>query len=202
MRESEKREHLNNFKNALLNVAPEYFGIRAIEGRIDISERAFAYELYHQLRLVYTGRIHYVNGELRKGLSFLPNYGRDDALIPDLVVHQHETTQEDIIAVEIKTNPQVTGPELIEDLQKLELYTRPGQGYLNYHIGILLVINSNFRQRLNNMRTENRERIIELLSYHRIGIWNIANAIPNIDSGSHVSLNPECLDIIRRDNVE
>ena len=156
MTEDEKLYHLKNFKTALLSVAPEYFGIPAIEGQIHLNERAFAFELYHQLRLIYTGNNWYVNGELRKGLTFQPNYQLDKTLIPDLVVHHHETTDNDIIAVEIKSDPNVTGPELIEDLEKLEIYTRPGAGYLNYHIGILLVTNCNFKQKLANMRKINR----------------------------------------------
>lgn len=202
MTEDEKGYHLDNFRNALLGIAPEYFRIPAINDRINIIERAFAYELYHQLRLIYNGRNWYVNGELRKGLTFMPEYGQDNTLIPDLVIHHHETTTEDIIAVEIKTNPDVTGPELIEDLEKLELYTRPGNGHLNYQIGILLIANSNFRDKLQRMRSENRQRIIELLNFHRIGIWNIDRPILALDNEGEMRLNDDCLEVIRRDNIE
>lgn len=201
MTEDEKLYHLKNFKTALLSVAPEYFGIPAIEGQIHLNERAFAFELYHQLRLIYTGNNWYVNGELRKGLNFQPNYQLDKTLIPDLVVHHHETTDNDIIAVEIKSDPNVTGPELIEDLEKLEIYTRPGAGYLNYHIGILLVTNCNFKQKLANMRKINRNRIIELLNFHRIAIWNISFPMPLDDYGDRMRLREDCLKIFRRNNI-
>ncbi|MTI24573.1 hypothetical protein, partial [Fulvivirga kasyanovii] len=144
MSEREKKDHLNKFKNALLNVSPEYFGIPAIHGQVHMNERAFAYELYHQLRKIYNGSNWYANGELRKGLTLLPNYEQDNTLIPDLVVHHHKTTTNNIMAIEIKSTPTVTGSQLIQDLKKLEIFTRPGEGYLNYHIGILLVINSSF----------------------------------------------------------
>lgn len=202
MTEEEKLYHLDNFKNALLHVSPEYFGIPAIQGQVHMNERAFAFELYHQLRMIYTGRNWYVNGELRKGLTFMPNYQQDETLIPDLVIHHHETTTNNIIAVEIKSNPDVTGPQLIEDLEKLEIYTRPGEGHLNYHIGILLVINSNFREKLNNMRVENRNRIIELLNFHRIAIWNINEPISRNNHGDNIQLTEECLEIIRSHNIE
>ncbi len=202
MTEDEKIYHINNFKTALLNVSPEYFGIPAIQGQIHLNERAFAFELYHQLRLIYTGHNWYVNGELRKGLTFLPNYQLDNTLIPDLVVHHHETTDNDIIAVEIKSDPNVTGPELIDDLEKLEIYTRPGNGHLNYYIGILLVTNCNFRDKLSTMRIENRNRIVELLNFHRIAIWNINTPIPLDDFGDRMRLREDCLEIIRRHNIE
>ena len=198
---SEKQFHLNNFQRALLNVAPEYFGIPAIQGQVHMNERAFAYELYHQLRLIYQNQSWYVNGELRKGLTLLPNYQQGDTLIPDLVIHQHKTTTEDVIAVEIKSNPYVTGSQIIEDLEKLEIYTRPGDGYLNYHIGILLVINSNFRYKYSRMRPENKCRIIELLEFHRIAIWNINNPVIEKDLGCNVILRSDCLDIIRSNTI-
>ncbi|MBI1267047.1 MAG: hypothetical protein GC193_06390 [Cryomorphaceae bacterium] len=202
MTEDQKIYHLNNLKTALLSVAPEYFGIPAIQGQIHLNERAFAFELYHQLRLIYTGHNWYVHGELRKGLTFLPNYQLENTLVPDLVVHHHETTDNDIIAIEIKSDPKVTGPELIEDLEKLEIYTRPGDGHLNYQIGILLVTNCDFRNKFSNMRVENRNRIIELLDFHRIAIWNINIPIPGDDYGDRIRLREDCLEIIIRHNIE
>ena len=203
MTENEKEYHINNFRNALLSVAPEYFGIPALQGQIHINERAFSYELYHQLRLVYNGSNWYVNGELRKGLFFMPAYGQENTLVPDLVIHEHQTTTEDIIAIEIKTNPNVTGPEIIKDLEKLEIYTRPGAGYLNYHIGIMLVVNSNFRDKFEHMRTNNTERIKELLNFHRLAIWNIETPTPiPVEGDITVQLNPDCLEIIRSENIQ
>lgn len=46
MTEGEKQYHLDNFKNALLHVSPEYFGIPAIHGQVHMNERAFAFELF------------------------------------------------------------------------------------------------------------------------------------------------------------
>lgn len=202
MTEDQKLYHLENFKTALLNVAPEYFGIPSIQGLIHLNERAFAFELYHQLRLIYNGCNYYVNGELRKGLTFLPNYQLENTLIPDLVVHRHETNDENIIAVEIKSDPNVTGTELIEDLKKLEIYTRPWPGYFDYKIGILLVTNCHFRTKLTNMRSVNREKLIELLNYHRIAIWNIYKTDSKNNNGSETQLKEDCLDIIRSYNIE
>ena len=202
MTEDEKRIHINNLKTALLNVAPEYFGIPAIQCQIHLNERAFAYELYHQLRMIYNGYNYYVNGELRKALTFLPNYQLDKTLIPDLVVHQHLTTDNNLIAIEIKSDPNVTGPKLIEDLEKLEIYTRPGVEHLNYHIGILLVTNCNFQKKLLKMRDENRKRIFEFLDFERIAIWNINIPVPLEDTGTRIRLKEDCLNIIKRNNIE
>lgn len=99
MKELEKKRQLCNFRNALLNVAPEYYGIPALNGQIHMNEKAFAFELYHQLRSCYGQDNWYVNGELRKGLNFLPCYKQNRTLIPDLVIHQHETTTNNIIAI-------------------------------------------------------------------------------------------------------
>lgn len=63
MKTREKLRHIRKFKNALLNVSPEYFGIPTMQGGIHMNERAFAYELYHQLRLIYNGLNWYVNGD-------------------------------------------------------------------------------------------------------------------------------------------
>jgi len=202
MAKSFKDEHLTKFKTALLNVAPEYFKIPAIQGQIHLNERAFAFELYHQLRLVYAGHNWYINGELRKGLTFLPSYQLDNTLIPDLVVHHHTTTDNNIIAIEIKSNPKVTGYEVINDLEKLEIYTRPGEDCLNYQIGILLITNCDFMKKFLNMRIQNRTRIIELLNFHRIAIWNINVPLPLNDCGGSVKLSEDCLKIIRINNFE
>jgi hypothetical protein len=194
---TEKILHLRNFKNALLRVSPEYFGIPALNGKIDLIERAFAYELYHQLRLVYHGQNWYVNGELRKGLTFFPSYQLNKTLIPDLIIHKHGTTSENILAVEIKVNPRVTIAEIISDLKKLELYTRPGDKFLNYSIGILLLINLNFRERIQLMKSKSRDRINKLLNFHRIAIWNIHKPLPVCSHGINLTINTKCLEIYR-----
>lgn len=202
MKEAEKKIHLDNFKRALLNVAPEYFGIPAIENQIHLNERAFAFELYHQLRAIYNGHNWYANGELRKCLTLLPNYNSTRTLIPDLVVHHFQTTDNNIIAIEIKSNDKVTGPQLISDLTKLEQYTRPSRGFLNYHIGILLAINFDFRHKYYNMSKRIRDRIMTLLGFHRIAIWNIITPVPMEETGSRIRLRENCLRVIKQNDLE
>ena len=202
MNHREKKDHLDKFKCALLKICPEYFGIPALDGKIHMNERAFAYELYHQLRSLYNEDTYYVNGELRKGLTIMPNYQLDVTIIPDLVIHQHTTTTDNVIAVEIKSNPDVTGPQIIEDLKKLELYTRPGALFLDYHIGILLVINCDFYQKFSKMNISNRQEIFELLNYTRIAIWNVNVPIPYKEdkSTNSLQLKDDCLTIIQSKN--
>ena len=118
---NEKLFHLHNIRTTLLSVALEYYGVPAIQGQIHLNERAFGFELYHQFKLIYIGHNWYVNGKLRIGLTFQPNYQLDKTLVPDLDIHHHETMDNDIIAVEMKVDPDVTGAELIEDLELLEI---------------------------------------------------------------------------------
>jgi hypothetical protein len=194
----EKARHLSMLRNALLNIAPEYFKTQSLNGRVQIEERIFAYELYHQLRIAYSGWNWYINGEFRKGLSFLPDYGLTNTLVPDLVIHEHGTTVNNAVVIEIKTDPGVTGSQIIEDLKKLEIYTRPGTGFLDYKIGVMLIVNSNFTQKFQGMREENQVAIREMLDYGRTAIWNISVPETRETSGSEVRLNEGCLSIIHR----
>lgn len=204
MNEHEKVKHLEQFKQALLAVSPEYFKVTKLNNDgFQFIERAFSYELYHQIRKSYgVNENWYANCEFRKGLRFLPNSLDNRTFIPDLIIHQQDNIAENILAVEIKTNPHVTGPELVHDLEKLEIYTRPGANCLNYHIGILLIVNSDFRSKFEKMREVNRAQIKKLLMYNRISIYNIAQPITIETSGVEMPLSDECLKIIRFDNLE
>ncbi len=87
-------------------------------------------------------------------------------------------------------------------MEKLEIYTRPGKDCLNYQIGILLITNCDFMKKFLNMRIQNRIRIIELLNFHRIAIWNINVPLPLNGCGGSVKLSEDCLKIIRINNFE
>jgi hypothetical protein len=98
-----KEQAIYRFKNALLRVAPDYFCVELPDGSHAYQERIFAYELYHQVRLQFTEHW-YVNGEFRKGLSLVPRVDRRDWVIPDLVIHQPATTENNLVVVEIKSS--------------------------------------------------------------------------------------------------
>mgnify|MGYP001777934248 CR=1 FL=1 len=83
--------YMQDFVEALLNVEPRYimYPIKGKEERVKQIERIFAYEFYHQYRLImqtkpdlYSGI--YLNGEISKADSIYDNVLK---CYPDLVLH-------------------------------------------------------------------------------------------------------------------
>ena len=206
-----KEEHNERFRKALLSVLPEYFATPTMQKRLSKHflqvnklriERIFAYELYHQLRKHYQNSNHYVSGEFIKGLAFFPDYNRSNTIIPDIIIHQFKTTRENALAAEIKSTPSLSVQQILDDLENLELLTRPGNGALNFEIGILLIINYDFQLKFTKMRIENKRRIRKALKKSRSSIWNIA--VPKVmkehGTDSEIKLQEDCLKIYKSDD--
>lgn len=143
------------------------------------NERDFAYELYHQIRLLklpprvevtcetskrrfnYNDRI--INDPLIRKYFFVDEVNENVRIhrYPDLLIHEYETTRSQLLAIEIKKN--FTRTSLKRDLAKLAVYCYGG---LKYHHGVLIILN------------RNRENIIEipdlkemLVQFPQIEIW-------------------------------
>jgi len=178
-----KEVALDRFTCALLSVAPDYFCVKLPDGSQAFQERIFAYELYHQLRLQFKENW-YVNGEFCKGLSLVPRVNRTNWIIPDLVIHQPATIENNLVAVEIKSSQNLAPKDLLADLQKLEMYTDPKQG-LGFCIGIMLIVNSDFNHVFSRASDDLKASIAQTLDKGpRVAVWNIASPKPDIN-GNH-----------------
>jgi hypothetical protein len=194
-----KEQAIDRFKNALLRVAPDYFCVGLPDGSQAYQERIFAYELYHQVRLQFTEHW-YVNGEFRKGLSLVPRVNRRDWVIPDLVIHQPATIENNLVAVEIKSSQNLAPTDLLADLQKLEMFTDPKQG-LGFCIGIMLIVNSDFNHVFSRASDDLKASIAKILEKGpRVAIWNIASSVADGDYGDG-RLRSNCLTIFKACDV-
>ncbi|PPD49751.1 MAG: hypothetical protein CTY16_03200 [Methylobacter sp.] len=196
--ESERKRIIDNCKAALLSVAPNYFCAPLPGGDKIFSERMFAYEFYHQLRIKFEGESWYVNGEFRKGLTLAGVTFDQLTVIPDIVIHHSGTLKDNIATFEIKVAPKVSASEIIRDLEKLEMYTRPTNG-LNFKIGALIMVNQCLNIMYEGCSADEKKRISNLIStYPRIAIWNIPRPISS-GSGAKIYLNADCLKIYHKE---
>jgi hypothetical protein len=196
-----KEEALGKFSSALLSVAAEYFSVPLPDGTEGYQERVFAYELYHQLRNHFSANW-YVNGEFRKGLSMVPRIGSDRQVIPDIVIHQSNTIDRNLLVVEIKTNRNTSPQNLLDDLRKLEMYTHPREG-LGFSIGIMLAVNFNAEATIAGATPQMRDDIARCMEQGpRTAIWNIEKPVPvTFGNDGDGRLDHSCLKILRADDV-
>lgn len=196
----DKRAALNRFREALLRVSPAYYQTRVPDSSSTFGERVFAYELYHQLRLRFDSAF-YVHGEFRKGLSLLLSSCSDATIIPDIVIHQSDTLENNLIAVEIKSTPALTLSEILADIEKLEFLTRPSPlGGLNFQIGIMLIVNTEFSGCFRKAAKDNAGKLVRLVQKGpRVAIWNISSPV-TADKFGHV-VQEHCLTVFRSDRI-
>ncbi|QOW10116.1 hypothetical protein Q73A0000_06960 [Kaistella flava (ex Peng et al. 2021)] len=140
--------YFTDFLLALLKVPNEYviwpYGIDK-----QMSERVFAYELYHQWRLI-ANQFNYenllINGEIRKDGSVLRN-NFNDIVYPDLILHEQQNNlNQQKIACEIKTVKSINSSNgkfnVKKDLKKLGKYITE----LQFETGIFIQIGNHFNE--------------------------------------------------------
>ncbi len=197
MKKSAKKRLLKNCTDALLSVAPNYYSYATPMDNIESCERVFAYEFYHQLRCMFKDMSWYVHGEFKKGLSPLSvNYDKD-LVYPDLVLHLPESLTSNLCAFEIKSSSprkSTTGDDVLSDLKKLEMFTRPSNyNGLNFEAGVLILINRDFEEIFQKSNNDTKNQIKHYLeTYHRIAIWNIGEPISN-KTGKQICVDASCL---------
>ena len=156
---------------ALSNINTKYF---------ERNERDFSYELYHQIRILklpketevtcesskkrFSINDTILNNKLIKRCFFSNGINENSRIYryPDLLIHEYDNMNQQLIAVEIKKR---VDPTLIKrDLAKLVVYCK---GLLNYKSGVLIIINPNDISRIIEMPD-----IREMLKlYPEVQIW-------------------------------
>lgn len=154
--------------------------IRQFEAKyLQRNERDFAYELYHQIRSLelppnvevtcdtikrrfnYNDRI--INDPLIRKYFFQDEVNENTRIhrYPDLLIHEYETTRNQLLAIEIKNNFSRTS--LKRDIAKLAVYCC---GKLKYQYGVLIILN---RNRDNIIRIPDVKEM--LIQFPKIEIW-------------------------------
>jgi hypothetical protein len=167
-------DYKKELKKVLKSIDEKYF---------QRNERDFSYELYHKLRglnldvdvTAETPKRPYRIPELLLNNSFFKNHffktenydleKNDYNRIPDLLFHQYENKNKQLIACEIK--PLSTSNELIcRDLSKLLYYTKSN---LRYKYGVLILFSTNE----NDLKINRLKNLYEkaLKNFFEIEIW-------------------------------
>ncbi|PKR80705.1 hypothetical protein CW751_08010 [Brumimicrobium salinarum] len=160
--------YLNELCCAFKDVDEKYYSTQAFSGNwrelepekrkkyFQHIERNFAYELYHQWKIIRTNSV-LENG--KDELTLNAEIGKNgikhkfvsNTVYPDLVLHQGQMETEmhkQIIFVEIKTDPSIDKKKLKKDLCKLEMAV--GES-LNYQNAVFVSINSDYNKLINNI---------------------------------------------------
>ena len=149
-----KQQNFKIFLNALLNATSEiqerYFRLPVAYKDYVFRERAYCYELYHQLRQLLQDDFPYIlSGEINKAGHPLisPNCGE---IIPDFLVHNPGSMGPDdnLVICEVKTiqraNFNNEGKDLLKDMNTIGCMTSIKNGYYK---GIILIFGSNYGEK-------------------------------------------------------
>ena len=146
---------LNWLRSAINFVPNGYFGH---------SERVFCYELYHRIRVGMFlherehGRLNniflhseivkaYIDPQTAEEYNIIPLNGQ---MSPDFILHEPNTADQQIAAVEVKATENLSHAELHRDLDKL---TQLKNNY-NFQVAVFLAINID-SQRIENLIQRN-----------------------------------------------
>jgi hypothetical protein len=126
---------LNCLQESILSIPRQYFMIPRHENDAVLRERAYCYELYHQLRLRLGDDFPYtLHGEIdKRGSAFFEQVFLGHPPNPDFVVHR-PGTMDNLIAIEVKPS-RCSRQQAIEDLEKLRRFVSE----VDYQIGIFIV---------------------------------------------------------------
>ena len=123
-------------EKATKRVSPPFF-LLPISGGLSVQrERVYCYELYHQLRIIWTSSDYFLNGELDKGghPKLKTTLG---ALKPDFLVHQPGSMDHNYAVMEVKpATPSIKA--IRKDLKSISQLMR----YANYERGLYLIYGS------------------------------------------------------------
>lgn len=142
-----KQEHFQTFLDALVDatvkIQDKYFQLPvASEQAFVFRERAYCYELYHQIREILSNDFPYIlSGEVNKaGHPLIVDYC--GGIIPDFLVHNpgHMGEDDNLVIVEVKTiqgaNHNREGEYFLKDIETINCMTSLDNGYFR---GIILI---------------------------------------------------------------
>ena len=134
--------------DAFLAVEPPYFRIATTyEPAGIVRERAFCYELYHQIRLRMRGGSPLsLNGEIDKRGHI--EFRREDQKNPDFVFHIPRTHAGNTLVVEVKGTLDVRLTEIVDDLNTLVTFV----DRYRYEAGVFLLYNHSYDEFSHRMR--------------------------------------------------
>ncbi len=152
---------------ALRKVQKVYLKYPAAGNILRFGERVFAYEFYHQLRIVFNDLQLDINGEPMKGHELLPNF--DHAIFPDFIIHNYTIHDNNEVVIEVKVTPRLNARDIFNDLRKLDDMIN---GQLGYNHGIFFAGNCDVTEKIRRSRLY-FQKIVDLLIVNpKIIIWN------------------------------
>jgi hypothetical protein len=155
-------------RNATELIAPEYFELPVAHDDPVYRERAYCYELYHQLRCEWSPQWPYIlTGEVDKRNHPLIRGGALDNVKPDFLVHSPGGMGRNYLVMEVKAIDPASGPLSI-DLKKLCAFRNHGE----YENAVYLIYGDDSdgsQASMNKLRT-------------------VANAIAEQDAGVDLSM--------------
>lgn len=163
-------EIINNVWESLCSVEKIFFKYPTLVNQSKYGERVFAYEFYHQLRQRSQYIEYAITGEAVKAPCTLP--ALTNTIIPDFVIHNYGTNDNNEVAIEIKTHPKTSLKAILSDIEKLDSMSKP---ILNYRKAIFIIANYNLANKLRISRQDeikNRLRNV-ILNNRKINIWNV-----------------------------
>jgi hypothetical protein len=165
------KDNFQIFLRALLtateNIGQKYFQLPVAYREYVYRERAYCYELYHQIREQLPSDFAYtLSGEINKaGHPFVAPYCGE--IIPDFLIHipGNMRPMDNLAIMEVKTiegaNFYQVGKDLFKDIDTINCMTSLENGYYK---GIILVFGSNH---------EEKKRAIEAIYRKRCDVNNV-----------------------------
>lgn len=170
--DAEMQRYLDIIIEALNYVEQPFYNLKTTyEPTGIVRERAFCYELYHQIRCLQTNRNETrltLNGEIDKRAH--PEFDRVDRKNPDFVFHIPGQMIGNTFIVEVKGTAKDSYIEkCIKDFETIELFVRKYQ----YKAGIFILYNYSFAAFNAALQNRLREKFHEVLPAIRKNIYVI-----------------------------
>jgi hypothetical protein len=158
---------------ATAKIDPDYFLLpfANVAGEAPIfhyREGVYAYQLYHQLRVLWPTWDYSLGGEVNKRLHLLVCGPDLDNVMPDLLVHKPGCMNHNLVTFEIKAASRDSEPDAIEkDIRKLIAF----RGRARYEVGILLV----YGEQIGRVQEHAERSKVKGLNIDLIELWHHPN---------------------------
>ena len=153
-------------------------------------ERVFAYELYHQWSMIiekqnkknYNDK-YLINGETSKNMSHFSLDGKEDNLIPDMILHKSiDEPRGQAIVCEIKRKGNFENNGFKKDIQKLIRFVGEKQNEYTFGFGVFVLVGDQLKaiiEKINSLnwtikRCRFRSEKIILVAYDGIHLQTVS----------------------------